>query len=107
MHHDAFTFLRKHWDESAAKERPELERLSHPSMPTIYELVQDMKRSGWSDAAYCPKDGSMFLAWDPLNLLPYHCTYRGEWPDGNWDAHSCGDIWPARPVLWTALEGGE
>ena len=99
-----FTELRQHWAESAEKERAELEPFAHPAMADISRLTSELRNAGWNDIAYCPKDGTVFLAWSPINgPLPYRCSYDGEWPNGSWWACTCGDIWPDRPVLFKPL----
>ena len=102
---DIWSNLRAHWDESAERERPQREAVAHPAMEQVNRLVADMRNSGWRVATDCPKDGTMFWAWDPLNTLPYHCNYQGEWPKGSWWAYMDGDVWPARPVLFRPMMG--
>ena len=96
--------LRQHWEESAKKERPDRMKNAHRVMVEIARLTNEMRTDGWKEVSYCPKDGSMFWAWDPLCSLPYKCSYRGVWPDGKWDAYCDGDIWPSRPVLFKPID---
>lgn len=102
---DMWGNLRRHWEEHAAKERPERRKQISPGMLKIFNLVAKLKsKHGWREAVYCPKDGTMFWAWDPLTSLPYKCNYHGEWPSGSWWAYMDGDAWPARPLLFKPIE---
>ena len=103
MTDSSFTDLRKHWNDSAEKERPKREAWAHPNMQQICHLTNEMRNEGWSEISYCPKDGSSFLAWNPLCSLPYICTYSGKWPDGKWWAHVDGDVWPDKPMMWKPI----
>ena len=61
-----------------------------------------MKRLGWNDAIYCPKDGSLFLVIEPGSTGRHVAHYDGEWPKGTWWVHEAGDLWPSRPCLFKA-----
>lgn len=96
--------LRRHWMETAEKEHPERESWTTPAMEKTHDLVSELQRDGWRSVDYCPKDGSVFLAWSPLVRGPYRCRYDGEWPNGRWWAMMDGDLWPDRPVLFKLLD---
>ena len=100
-----WTDLRNHWEESARKERPQREAWAHPAMADAHKAANLLRANGWSDAGYCPKDGTPFLAWTPTMSLPFVCYYQGKWPDGKWWAEMDGDVWPQNPgpVLWKPL----
>jgi hypothetical protein len=75
-------------------------------MPTEVDALREMtrafhrlKRLGWNDISYCPKDGSMFDAIEAGSTGIHRCNYQGEWPDGSWWIFD-GDIWPSRPILY-------
>jgi hypothetical protein len=63
-----------------------------------------LKRLGWRDIMYCPKDGTMFLAIEPGSAGVHNCNYTGSWPDGSWWIYD-GDMWPAHPILFKAIPG--
>ena len=58
-----------------------------------------LKELGWSEAIYCPKDGTHFQAIEPGSTGIHDCNYQGEWPKGSWWVYD-GDIWPSRPCLF-------
>lgn len=107
MSDDVWSDLRRHWTESAEKEKPQREAWAAPQMAEICRLTTELRNAGWRDAHFCPKDGTPFLAWEPTMRTPYPCHYTGEWPDGTWWAHMHGDVWPARPVLFKHMPEGE
>lgn len=59
-----------------------------------------LKDFGWSDACYCPKDGTHFQVVEAGSTGIHDCTYEGEWPKGSWWIYGDGDIWPSRPILF-------
>ncbi len=65
----------------------------------MFEAYQELKRLGWRDAIYCPKDGRMFLSIEAGSTGLHRTNYEGEWPKGTWWIHD-GDMWPARPILF-------
>lgn len=102
---DIWTDIRRHWEESSKKERTERESWGTQGMKDIHKLTVELQNDGWRSAAYCPKDGSMFLAWCPTMAAPCMCNYQGEWPNGKWWIYVDGDTWPQNPgpVLWKPL----
>src|ERR1700677_1690483 len=76
-------------------------------MPTVEDALRTMtgaferlKELGFSEAIYCPKDGSQFDAIEAGSSGIHRCHYSGEWPDGHWWIASHGDLWPSRPILY-------
>ena len=65
-----------------------------------------LKELGWSEAIYCPKDGSMFSAIEAGSTGIHTCRYEGKWPDGRWWVYD-GDVWPARPILWRPIQDSD
>ena len=65
----------------------------------MQEAYYRLKELGWSDAIYCPKDGTMFSAIEAGSTGVHQCNYTGEWPKGSWWVYD-GDMWPSRPILW-------
>ncbi len=94
--------FRAMWAEADKTELPLRKAMATAEMEIITALTNELRRHGWAEAIYCPKDHSIFWGWDPLCAAPYECYYEGEWPKGSWFAAVHGDIWPARPVLWKA-----
>ncbi len=94
--------IRKVWSDADKEEIPIRQKQAHKNMEEIAKLTIEMMNDGWRSIIYCPKDESMFWAWDPTMSMPYCCAYRGEWPDGSWDAYVHGDIFPCQPVLFKA-----
>lgn len=76
-------------------------------MPTDDDALRAMGRAyerlrklGWRDAIYCPKDGSSFDVIEAGSTGIHRCHYSGIWPDGHWWIESDGDLWPSRPILF-------
>ena len=65
----------------------------------LFEAYQDLKRLGWNDAIYCPKDGTWFDAIEAGSTGIHNCQYQGQWPNGGWWVAD-GDVWPSRPILF-------
>src|SRR5690606_6442320 len=74
-----------------------------PDEKTALQLFFDawlrLKDLGWSEAVYCPKDGSHFQVIEAGSTGIHDCSYSGEWPKGSWWVYD-GDVWPSRPVLY-------
>jgi hypothetical protein len=83
-------------DEARGVEPTDAERAA---LLKMFEAYQELKRLGWNDAIYCPKDGSMFLVIEPGSTGVHLAKYEGSWPDGHWWVYD-GDAWPSRPCLW-------
>lgn len=66
----------------------------------LFDAYQELKRLGWRDAMYCPKDATWFDAIEVGSTGIHRCQYRGEWPKGTWWIADDGDLWPSRPVLF-------
>ena len=80
-------------------------------MPTEQDAINAMhgaylrlRELGWRDAIYCPKDMSPFQVIEPGSSGIHDCSYWGEWPNGAWNIHSNGDLWPSRPCLFKLKE---
>ncbi|KPH74068.1 hypothetical protein [Bosea vaviloviae] len=76
-------------------------------MPTEGDALRELGRAyerlrqlGWSDAIYCPKDGSEFDAIEAGSTGIHRCQYEGDWPNGRWWIADAGDLWPSRPILY-------
>lgn len=66
----------------------------------MFECYLRLKELGWREAIYCPKDGTVFDAIEAGSTGVFPSHYDGEWPKGRWWAHSHGDLWPSRPILF-------
>lgn len=69
------------------------------ALNTMFYGWYRLKELGWSEAIYCPKDGTHFQAIEAGSTGIHDCNYIGEWPDGTWWLYD-GDICPSRPVLF-------
>lgn len=84
----------------AAKERRAQEMPDEQSaLKAMHDAYQRLCELGWSNAIYCPKDGSIFSAIEAGSTGVHECHYSGEWPTGDWQLYD-GDLWPSRPILW-------
>lgn len=98
-----FPSLRAWWeynDQFATDYRTPEEKTALEAMWQQYDALRKL---GWREAIYCPKDGSVFLAIDAGSTGVFECHYDGEWPKGTWWIHDGGDLWPARPILWKPI----
>ena len=66
----------------------------------LFEAWQRLKELGWSEAIYCPKDGTVFDAIEAGTTGVFPCHYEGEWPNGSWWAYDGGELWPSHPILF-------
>jgi hypothetical protein len=80
-------------------ERAEKMPDENAALMQMFEAYQRLQEMGWSDAIYCPKDGSVFSAISAGSTGIHKCNYTGEWPKGSWWIYD-GDMWPAHPILW-------
>lgn len=69
-------------------------------LKAMTEAFHRLRDFGWSEAMYCPKDGSSFDAVEAGSSGIHRCHYSGEWPDGRWYAEDGGDLWPSSPILF-------
>ncbi len=69
------------------------------ALVAMFNAYQALKRLGWGDIIYCPKDGTHFDAIEAGSTGIHDANYEGEWPNGHWWAYD-GDMWPSRPILF-------
>lgn len=74
------------------------------SIDRMFEAWAALKRLGWRDAQYCPKDGREFDVIEAGSTGIHRCIYMGEWPTGTYMVLDGGDLYPSRPVLFRARE---
>jgi hypothetical protein len=104
-----------HWHEPLRKREADeilarcdaAEKKRAADMPTEKDAIRAMfdawlrlKELGWSEAIYCPKDGTNFQVIEAGSTGIHECYYDGKWPDGRWWIASEGDLWPSRPILF-------
>lgn len=65
----------------------------------MFSAFNDLKKLGWNDAIYCPKDGSMCHFIEAGSTGVHLGNYQGEWPKGSFWVYD-GDMWPSRPILF-------
>ncbi len=66
----------------------------------LFEAYQELKRLGWNDVMYCPKDGTWFDAIEVGSTGIHDCHYEGTWPNGHWWVADAHDLRPSRPALF-------
>lgn len=87
--------------------RPALSRRTEKereALALMFRGWEALKKLGWHDAIYCPKDGTWFWAIEPGSTGVHRCQYEGEWPHGGWWIEDENSLWPSRPVLFKLME---
>lgn len=77
--------------------RKELMPDEESAIQMFFQAWQRLKEFGWSEACYCPKDGSEFLVIEAGSTGKHPCCYEGEWPTGHWHIKDSGY---SHPVLF-------
>jgi len=81
------------------------------ALRVMFGAYERLKKLGWRDAIYCPKDGTIFEVIEAGSTGIHLCHYEGEWPKGTWWVHGNDDLWPSRPILFRQVQkrqnGGE
>lgn len=90
------------WDECQRRKAERAAKLpdEKAAIDSMFEAFTRLKELGWSEAQYCPKDGSSFHVIEPGSTGVFIAHYSGEWPTGTWWVEDAGDVWPSRPVLF-------
>lgn len=70
------------------------------ALNAMHEAYTRLKELGWSEAIYCPKDGSAFNAIEAGSTGVHRCHYEGEWPNGSWWVRDEQDLYPSHPILY-------
>jgi hypothetical protein len=90
------------WHDIEAKAAERAARL--PDEKACLNAMMDayvrLRELGWSDAIYCPKDGTPFQVIEAGSTGIFDCHYEGTWPKGSWWVSDGGDLWPSRPILF-------
>lgn len=91
------------WDESERHRAERAARLpdEKSAISAMFDAYDRLRELGWSEACYCPKDGSGFQVIEPGSTGVHHAHYDGQWPKGTWWIHDTdGDLSPSRPILF-------
>lgn len=72
----------------------------HAALVVMGGAYERLRRLGWAEAIYCPKDGSLFDVIEAGSTGIHTAHYDGAWPKGMWWVHGDGDLWPSYPILW-------
>ena len=70
----------------------------------MYACFAGLKKLGWEEAMYCPKDGTVFEVIEAGSTGIHDCIYEGKWAKGSWWILEGGDMYPSRPILWRAKQ---
>jgi len=81
-----------------AKHEPTDEEKTH--LVAMWEHFQALKKLGWNDTMYAPRDGSEFLSISAGSTGVHECVRHD---DGHFWIYD-GDLWPASPILWKKKE---
>lgn len=98
-----WTDLRYHWERSAREDKDYRTIDERKALEALYQAYDALRKQGWQDIVYCPKDGTTFLSISAGCTGVSPCHYSGEWPTGAWWVHEAGDLWPAHPILWKPM----
>lgn len=85
--------------DAANKVRAEAMPTEFDALRAMFEAWQRLKELGWSEASYCPKDGSEFSSIEAGSTGIHRSRYVGEWPSGHFETYD-GDVWISHPILW-------
>lgn len=99
----AWTALRCHWARCEKADKDYRTAEERALLSEMFQRYEALKKLGWEDIIYCPKDGTEFLSISAGSTGVHRCHYDGEWPMGFWWVHEAGDLWPARPILWKPM----
>jgi len=80
--------------------RPTKAKVTEQSaLEKMYEAYSELRRLGWQDAIYCPKDGTHFQSVQLGSTGIHDCAYQGEWPDGDYMTFDGGDCYPSSNLV--------
>lgn len=94
------------WDAFAARDGFYAAMLptEQDAIKMLFVAFDRLRKLGWREAIYCPKDGSAFDAIECDSTGIHRTHYSGEWPTGTWLIEEEGDLSPSRPVLYRPTE---
>ncbi len=90
--------------EKAKAERAERMPDDKAALRVLTDAFTRLKELGWSEAMYCPKDGTSFDAIEAGSSGIHDCHYTGDWPKGTYWISAEGDLWPSHPILFRARQ---
>jgi hypothetical protein len=80
--------------------RPTKEQVAQQAaLDKMFEAYEELRRLGWQDAIYCPKDGTHFQTVQLGSTGVHDCAYHGEWPDGHYMTFCCHDCYPSSNLV--------
>lgn len=101
---EAFSNLRCRWMEADKTATDYRSPDEVKALAAMLDVSDELRRLGWRDIIYCPKDGERFLAIEFGSCGAFPCYYEGKWPGGSWWTEAHGDLWPSHPIMWRPLE---
>lgn len=68
------------WERAERRQKERAERLpdEQTALKVMFDAYDRLKELGWSEAVYCPKDGSSFEVIEPGSTGIFRCHYDGE-----------------------------
>ena len=81
-------------------ERAERLPTEKAAIHAMFDAFDRLRELGWSEAVYCPKDGSSFDVIEAGSTGIHPCFYSGEWPTGYFMVGEGFDCGPSRPILF-------
>lgn len=66
----------------------------------MFAAYDELRKLGWREAVFCPKDGTVFEVIEPGSTGIHDCRYEGEWPTGGWWVEDG----PSYPILFRLKE---
>ena len=86
--------------DAAKKRRAKIMPTERAAIEMMFQAWQRLQEFGWSEAMYCPKDGSHFKVIEAGSTGIFDCVYQGEWPDGHYLIADQGDVYFSRPIMF-------
>jgi len=90
------------WKETERRRAERAAKLpdERAAIEAMFEAFDRLRELGWSEAIYCPKDGSSFSVIEAGSTGIFRAHYAGEWPNGTWWVENGDDLSPSRPILY-------
>ena len=87
--------------EEEEKQREKLMPTTEEALDVLHSAKERLRKLGWSDGIYCPKDGSDFAVIEYGSTGIFYGNYHGEWPEGS--IYYCDSFTHPKGILWKAL----
>ena len=91
--------LFKSFDGAAAKRAADMPT-DQDALRAMFNAWQRLRDLGWSEAMFCPKDGSSFDVIEAGSTGIHRAHYDGDYPKGAFWIEDAGDLWPSTPILF-------